>query len=84
MLKKVICRMLGMCDAAWYIFIRTIQLSAVLLLCCFMLLLEYEATGSYELYWHAHLLYEQPQALLLLAMLFSVIIEDIQSRSSQR
>lgn len=84
MLCKVIRRMLHMCDAAWAIFIRTLQFSAFYLLCSFMLLLEYEATGRWELYRLALLMYEQPQAFLLLSMLFTPIVEDVQSKSAHK
>lgn len=69
--------MLCMCPDAWYIFIRSIQLTAFLLLSSFVLLLECE--GRHELYMTAMSLYETGQALILIGSLFSVFIEDIQS-----
>ena len=68
--------MLGMCPEAWYIFIRTIQLCAVLLLCAFMLLVEWNGSmnENYELYVLANGLNEIAQAILLIGVLFSVLL----------
>ena len=63
-----------MCPDAWYIFIRSIQLTAFLLLCSFVLLLE--SKGRHDLYMTAMTLYETGQALILIGALFSVFIED--------
>ena len=78
MITKIIRRMLGMCPEAWYIFIRTIQLCAVLHLCAFMLLVEWNGSmnENYELYVLANGLNEITQAILLIGVLFSVLIED--------
>lgn len=80
-LGMIIRRMTNMCPEAWYIFIRTIQLCCFLLFCAFIMLLECEGTrgGGYELYMTAKSLNETSQALLLIAVLFSVFIEDSQS-----
>ncbi len=77
-LKAVLGRMLSMCPEAWYILIRTLQLCCFLLLCAFALLVEWGgcmATG-YKLYITAMALEETCQALLLIAVLLSVCIED--------
>lgn len=66
-----------MCPDAWYIFIRSLQLTAFVLLCSFVLLLE--SNGRHELYMTAMTLYETGQALILIGALFSVFIEDAQS-----
>ena len=60
-----------MCPEAWYIFIRTIQLCAVLLLCAFMLLVEWNGSmnENYELYVLANGLNEITQAILLIELL---------------
>lgn len=73
--------MLNMCPAAWYIFIRSIQLAAFLLFCAFMLLLECDGmTGrGYELYMTANALNETSQALLLLGVILSACIEGTQN-----
>lgn len=76
-IKKIIKRMLCMCPDAWYIFIRSLQLTAFVLLCSFVLLLE--SNGRHELYMTAMTLYETGQALILIGALFSVFIEDAQS-----
>ena len=80
-LSAIIARMTKMCPDAWYIFIRTIQLCCFLLLCAFALLVECEsrAYNSYKLYMTALSLNEISQALLLIAVLFSVFIEEFQS-----
>lgn len=76
--KLVVQRMLRMCSESWYIFIRAVQLSAFLLLCAFVLLLE--SGGSlfdhYTLYMTALSLTEITQAILLIAVIASVCIED--------
>ena len=78
-LKKIISRMLCMCPEAWYIFIRTLQLTAVLLLCAFALLVNWNGSivEQYSLYMTAASLMEIIQALLLIAVIFSVCIEDL-------
>lgn len=72
-------RMLKMCPEAWYIFIRGVQLCAVLLLCAFTLLVEWDGcmTSRHELYRLACALNETAQAVLMLVVLFSVLIEDV-------
>lgn len=79
-IKKVLRRMLSMCPDAWYIFIRTIQLVAVLMLCSFVLLLEWNGSmvENYTHYMTALALTEIGQALLLIAVIASVCIEDAQ------
>lgn len=80
-LKLILRRMLCMCPDAWYIFLRTVQLCVVLLLFAFVLLVEWGGSMSegYTLYMTAKALNETAQALLLIAVLFSVLIEDAQS-----
>ena len=80
-LIPILRRMLSMSPAAWYIFIRSVQLTGFLLLCSFILLIgwnENMLTGYAE-YMTAMSLYETGQAVLLIGVLVSVIIEDIQS-----
>lgn len=76
-IRQIIERMLKMCPAAWYIFIRTLQLSCVLLFSSWVLLTEYISTGSYSLYKLSMALYELPQALLIISMIGSVCVEDL-------
>lgn len=73
-------RMLSMCPEAWYIFIRAMQLCTVLLICALALLTEWNGsmTENYALYMTARTLNETAQAVLLIAVLFSVLIEDAQ------
>lgn len=79
-LAMILRRMTDMCPEAWYIFIRTVQLCCFLLFCAFMLLLKWDGSmhAGYELYMTAKALNETAQALLLIAVLFSVFIEDRQ------
>ena len=49
-LRRTVRRMLDMKPDAWYIFLRSLQLCCVLLLCAFALLLEYngDMLGKYS------------------------------------
>ena len=80
-IKKTVRRMLRMCPDAWYIWISAIKLTAFLLFCAFMLLLQWDGSMAqgYRQYMTAMALYETGQALLLIGALFSVFIEDLQS-----
>ena len=83
-IRKTLRRMLRMCPGAWIIFIGSVKLTALVLLCAFVLLLGWSgsmAEGGYELYMTAVSLYETGQGLLLIGALFSVLIEDVQSGS---
>lgn len=73
-------RMLHMCPDAWYIFISSVKLTAFLLLSAFVLLLDWDGSmlTGYRQYMTALSLYEIGQALLLIGVLFSVCIEDVQ------
>ena len=73
-MKKILRRMSEMCDEAWYIFIGTLKLSCVMLFCAFILLSDNEA--SYFNSMLASALYETPQGLLMLSLLFSLFIEE--------
>ena len=82
-LKQTVRRMLVMCPDAWYIFIRSIELTAFLLLCSFVLLLHWDGhmlTG-YRPYLTAMALYETGQGLLLTGAILSACIEDVQGKS---
>ncbi len=82
-LRAIVRRMLSMSDAAWYIFIRSIQLSCVLLFCAFMLLLDCDGSiMQREKYMTAIALFESPQGLLLGGLILSVCAEELQSRRS--
>lgn len=83
-LRAIVRRMLCMSDAAWYIFIRCIQLSCVMLFCAFMLLLNCDGSllMQRQQYMTAMALYETPQGILLGGLILSVCAEELQSRSS--
>lgn len=77
-IKKALLGMLNMRAEAWYIFIRSIQLCCVLLLCSFALLLEWGGSMmNYDLYMAAISLNETSQAVLLIAVIASAVISDI-------
>lgn len=78
-IKLVVKRMLRMCPDAWYIFMRTLQLSCLLLFLSLVSLIGYENTGSPELFNMAAALYELPQSLLIISMIGSICIEELQS-----
>ncbi len=80
LLKKIVKRMLCMSEDAWYIFIRSIQLTAFTLLCAFTLLLECDGSilDKREIYMTAISLFEGGAAILLVGSFFSVLIEDTQ------
>ena len=80
-LKKTLQRMLAMCPDAWYIFITSVKLTAFILLCAFLLLLSWGGSMAedYTQYMTAMSLYEIGQALLLIGVIFSVCIEDVQT-----
>ena len=79
-LKKIVHRMLGMCPAAWRLFLLSIQASCALLLVSLMLLLGVLPSSDGGRL--AAALYELPQALLLIGLLSSVCVEDVVRRNS--
>ena len=80
-LNAILRRMLGMCALSWSIFIRSIQLSCILLLGAVLLLIAWngDMLGHYTLYMTALALNETAQAILLIGLLLPVIVEDLQS-----
>ena len=81
-LKATVRRILQMSSPAWYIFIRSIQLSAVLLIFAVLLLIESESRGGcHELYKAAWALYELPQGLLLIGGIGAACVDDIAPKS---
>lgn len=77
-IKKALLGMLNMREEAWYIFIRCIQLCCVLLICAFALLLEWNGSMSkYELYLSAVALNESSQAIFLIGVIMSAVINGV-------
>ena len=74
-LKKIFARMGSMSEPAWYIFKSSLLLSLTLLGCGLLLTL-----GTHEHLRTAVAIYETVEAVLLIGTLFSVIVEDQQSR----
>ena len=83
-LKKGLRRMLSMSSDAWYIFIRSLQLCCIMLLCAFMLMLDCGGSKStdYQLYMTAIGLTENTQAVLLIAIILSACMDSRQNFSS--
>ena len=79
MLIKIVQRMLSMCPMAWYIFKRGIQLCVVLLFAALVVLVERSSgmADAYKLTMLSAALNETAQAILLVCVLASVIIEDV-------
>ena len=75
MIKKAFSRMARMGDAAWYIFQRSTALCLVLLACGLLLTL-----GGREARQTANAIYETGQAVWLIGILGSALVEDQQSR----
>ena len=69
-----------MSTLSWEIVIRALQLSCVMLFCAYMLLMEAGpfTYATSDLHYIACELISQPQAILLLATLASVIVEERQ------
>lgn len=74
-IKQILWRMGRMSEPAWYIFKNSILLSLTLL-CCGLLL----TLGGHEQLRTAEAIYETVESVLLIGILFSVIVEDQQSR----
>ena len=81
-IKAVYRRMLGMCPAAWRIFLVSLQLSCALLFASLLLHTGVFAAGDHAAKQLAAALYELPQSVLLIGLLVSVCLEDICSRRS--
>ena len=79
MLIRIIQRMLSMCPLAWYIFRRGIQLCVILLFAALVVLVERNGGGAdaHQLSMLSAALNETAQAVLLVCVLASVIIEDV-------
>lgn len=77
---RTIRRILAMSTLSWEIVIRALQLSCVMLFCAYMLLMEAGpfTYATSDLHYIARELISQPQAILLLATLASVIVEERQ------
>lgn len=80
LIRDIIRRMLEMSPIAWQYFIHSLKLCCAALFAAFILLAEAQSGhgGSYELYMSAGALEESVRAALLVTVLFSVCIEDVQ------
>ena len=74
-IRQILNRMARMCEPAWYICKGSFLLSAALLSCALLLTL-----GSYRQIRTAEAIYEIVEAVLLIGILASVVVEDQQSR----
>lgn len=78
-LKKLISRILSMCELSWYITIRALMLSCVLAFCAFVVL-SYAgefSLQSRELYHLAEKMSELPCAVILILSICALVIEDV-------
>lgn len=80
-MKKLLRRMLGMCEPSYILFKYSLILTAAMLFGAFVVLLQAGELNSrsYELHHLARFLYETPAAILLVASIASVVIEDLRS-----
>ena len=78
---RILRRMLNMCDLAYEVTARSLILCCVMLFCAWMLLLDggVFTAGTAHLYRLARELMTLPQAVLLIAALASVLIEERQA-----
>ena len=81
MLRRVFRRMLRMSPAAWRIFLRSLQLSCLFLLCALLLLLRAGQADGYDFALRAAYFQEFSQVSLLLGAIVPVIVEDLQGPS---
>lgn len=77
-MRKLLLRMSKMCDDAYFIIRSSVILTCTMLACCLLALLfagRFSA-DTYELHRFANELFRIPQAVLIIAAIGSVIIED--------
>lgn len=77
-LKKLVKRILSMCDLSWYITIRSLMLSCLLAFIAFVALVDagtfsLENRGMYHL---AEKLSELPCAIIMLLSISALVVED--------
>ncbi|MEG1789368.1 MAG: hypothetical protein RR055_02410 [Oscillospiraceae bacterium] len=75
---RLLRRMLDMCELSWEILTKSLIFSCLLLFCAFMLLADAGpmTAENYDTYLLAGELYALPQAILLVANIAGVIIEE--------
>lgn len=78
LIRQLVARMLGMCKQSYIILKISLILSCVVLIGAFVLLLQSGcfSSSSYESYCLASELWRAPQAILLVAALGTVLIEE--------
>lgn len=77
-LKKLVRRILSMCDLSWYITIRGLMLSCLLVFIAFVVLVEAGSFGleNRGLYHLAEKLSELPCAIIMLLSISALVVED--------
>ena len=77
-MKKLLNRMSLMCDEAFFVIKSSVILTVVLLFCCLVLLLAAGrfSSDTYNIYRLAEELFRLPQAVLFIAAIGSVILEE--------
>ncbi len=78
MLRRLLKRMAEMCDEAYFVVRSSVVLTAVLLSCCLLIMLAAGrlSTDTYKLYRLAEEMFRIPQAVLFVAAIGSVILEE--------
>ncbi len=78
-MKKLFSRMSSMCDEAYFLIRCSVILTATLFACSVLIIVAAGrfSTDTYRLYLLAEELYRLPQAILLIAAVGSVILEDM-------
>jgi hypothetical protein len=77
-MRKLISRMALMCDEAFFVVKSSLILTSVSLFCCLVLLLAAGkfSADTYKIYRLAEEFFRLPQALLFIAAIGSVILEE--------
>ncbi len=83
-MKKLIRRMARMCDEAFFVVKSSLILTALLLFCSLLLYLSAGrfAPDTYKIYRLAEELFRLPQAVLFIAAIGSVLLEEQLSKDS--
>ncbi len=77
-MRKLLIRMSGMCDEAYFLIRCSVIITATLFACSVLIIVVAGgfSTDTYKLYFLAEELYRLPQAILLIAAIGSVILEE--------
>lgn len=81
-MKKLLIRMSKMCDVSYFIIRSSVILTCIMFACCLLALLMASgfSADTYELHRLAEELFRLPQAILIIAAIASVVIEDFATK----